>query len=295
MAFPVDNAFVDDGGSVRYNHRTPSSLRPWELVEGPAELDVEEVVLEPGDVLCLPGGTWHAAKAIGYSLALNLAFTPLPFGQILQAVLAHAVQDRVEWRRGLPVAPGADGMPGEVRDYAAARLREAGAILEGLAGDPSLLEPAWRDLVEAPLHGEPAPVAAPAGQAGAAPRSAAATGGFDGRMTCSIPVGGLQAAIAWYREVLGAEPVSTVPGFGWAQLTSPVVGVSLGLSEMPTGGVVPNFGVHDLDAMRARLEAQGVAFEGDTQVIPGLVKLATFLDPFGNRLMMYQDLGTTQE
>jgi hypothetical protein len=35
-----------------------------------------------------------------------------------------------------------------------------------------------------------------------------------------------------------------------------------------------------------------VKFDGPTQEIPGMVKLATFFDPDGNAMMFFQDLQT---
>jgi predicted enzyme related to lactoylglutathione lyase len=58
-----------------------------------------------------------------------------------------------------------------------------------------------------------------------------------------------------------------------------------------TEGVVPVLGVKDIDAARKHLESKGVKFTGPTETIPNLVKLATFLDPDGHRIMMYQSLG----
>ena len=40
----------------------------------------------------------------------------------------------------------------------------------------------------------------------------------------------------------------------------------------------------DLDAARDALESKGVEFDGDTRTIEGMVKLATFFDPDGNKL-----------
>ena len=43
-------------------------------------------------------------------------------------------------------------------------------------------------------------------------------------------------------------------------------------------------------AARAELGAKGVVFEGDTIELPGMVKLATFLDSDCNRYMFAQSL-----
>ena len=71
---PLDNGFADEGGEVRVIGRSPSELRSWERASV-ADATFEEVVLEPGDLLCLPPGTWHEAKAVERSLALNVAFS----------------------------------------------------------------------------------------------------------------------------------------------------------------------------------------------------------------------------
>ncbi len=52
------------------------------------------------------------------------------------------------------------------------------------------------------------------------------------------------------------------------------------------GGTTPVFGVRDLAAARSHLESNGVRFDGETQVIPEMVKLATFYDPDGNPPML---------
>jgi hypothetical protein len=62
---------------------------PWGVFERPDESSFLELLLEPGDLLYLPPGTWHKAKAVGYSLALTMAsaaHSPLALAQ--QSVLA---------------------------------------------------------------------------------------------------------------------------------------------------------------------------------------------------------------
>ena len=46
----------------------------------------------------------------------------------------------------------------------------------------------------------------------------------------------------------------------------------------------------DIEKTRSFLESKGVKFDGDTLVIEGMVKLATFFDPDDNLMMFYQDL-----
>ena len=53
---------------------------------------------------------------------------------------------------------------------------------------------------------------------------------------------------------------------------------------------MPVFGVADIDVARRNLEQAKVAFDGDTIVVEGMVKTATFYDPDRNALMLAQDL-----
>ena len=118
---------------------------------------------------------------------------------------------------------------------------------------------------------------------------------FNGALTIAFQVADMAVAQAWYRDVLGLTPLFEVKEMGWCELATETQGVSVGLSQVEApkvgAGPVPTFGVKDIDAARGLLEGQGVRFDGETQVIPELVKLAGFFDPDGNVLMLSQDLG----
>ena len=115
---------------------------------------------------------------------------------------------------------------------------------------------------------------------------------YDGAITLSCSVRNLDDSIGWFKEVLGFEEIFKVPEVGWAEVASPISGVTIGLGQNEEvdgrGGTTPVFGVTDIDAARAELESKGVPFDGDTQKIPGMVKLATFFDPDGNSYMLSQ-------
>ena len=116
---------------------------------------------------------------------------------------------------------------------------------------------------------------------------------YDGTLTLSTPVRDLDASLAWFADNLGFEARFKAPEVGWAELNTPTEGVTIGLNQgdEATGtGTTPVIGVRDIDAARAELEAKGVPFEGETVEIPGMVKLATFLDPDGNRYMFAESL-----
>ena len=82
----------------------------------------------------------------------------------------------------------------------------------------------------------------------------------------------------------------TAAGRRWPH---PPRGFTIGLNqgaEAGDAGATPVFGVKDIDAARSELEAKGVTFEGETVELPGMVKLATFVDPDGNHYMFAQSL-----
>jgi len=117
---------------------------------------------------------------------------------------------------------------------------------------------------------------------------------YDGALAVAVNVSDLGRAVDWYREALGFEVEARADEVGWVELTTPYPGVTLGLSQVEgephVGGITPTFGVRDLDAARAQLEARDVRFDGDTFEIEGMVRLATFYDPDGNAFMLAQNL-----
>ena len=118
--------------------------------------------------------------------------------------------------------------------------------------------------------------------------------GYDGGLTCALEVKDRKAAAKWYQDVLGFKLIYDVEEIGWCELATCVERVNLGLSEVEEpqvkGGTTLTFGVKDIDAARKQLESTGVRFDGPTRVYEGMVKLATFYDPDGNTLMLYQSL-----
>lgn len=118
--------------------------------------------------------------------------------------------------------------------------------------------------------------------------------GSDGELTLSLGVRDRKASAAWYAEHLGFELLYDAPEIGWCEMATSIPHVTIGFAEAedPTpGGPVPTFGVKDLDAARATLEAAGVRFDGPTVEHAGLVRLSTFYDPDGHALMLAQSLG----
>ncbi len=121
---------------------------------------------------------------------------------------------------------------------------------------------------------------------------------FNGGLTCALSAVNLDKAIAWYTDVLGFEVIYKLDEMGWCELSTPVTNVTVGLSQVESvegkGGATLTFGVDDIDTARKQLEARDVKFDGDTSTIPDMVKFATFFDPDGNTLMLYEDLSTQE-
>lgn len=117
---------------------------------------------------------------------------------------------------------------------------------------------------------------------------------YTGQLTCAHGVKDRQATTQWYIDVLGFELLYDAPEIGWCELKSPVPNVCVGFSDIenpePKGGATLVFDVSDIDAARAELEGKSVSFDGETLVIPDLVKLATFYDPDGHKLMLSESL-----
>lgn len=120
---------------------------------------------------------------------------------------------------------------------------------------------------------------------------------YEGGLTVSMPVSDLDRAIDWYQSVLGFELDYRMDDIGWCELKSPVAGVNVGLSvvEKPNpGGATPTFGVKDIAAAKASLEANDVRIDGDVMTIENMVSLLTFYDADDNALMFFQMLAQNE-
>ena len=116
---------------------------------------------------------------------------------------------------------------------------------------------------------------------------------LDKTITIAISVKDRHASAAWYAEKLGFTLLYHLDEAGWSELKTMTDGVTLGMGEQvepKPGNSVPVFGIADINTGRKNLEAAGVKFDGDTEVIDGMVSTATFYDPDGNALMLAQDL-----
>ena len=115
----------------------------------------------------------------------------------------------------------------------------------------------------------------------------------DQTITLAMSVTDRHASAKWYQSMLGFELLYHADDAGWSEIRTNTPGVVIGFGEHTKpapGNCVPVFGIADLDAARQKLEPAEVTFDGETDVVEGMVKTATFYDPDGNALMLAQDL-----
>ena len=116
---------------------------------------------------------------------------------------------------------------------------------------------------------------------------------LDETITISLSVKDRHVSAEWYGSMLGFETIFHADDAGWSELQTNTAGVTIGLGEHTKpapGNCVPVFGIADLGAARQKLELAKVKFDGETDVVEGMVKTATFYDPDGNALMLAEDL-----
>lgn len=116
---------------------------------------------------------------------------------------------------------------------------------------------------------------------------------YDSGLTLAFRCADRKRSIEWYTKVMGFTLLYDVEEIGWCEMSTHMPKLNVGFSEVKDhkpGGLVPTFGVTDIDSARAAMERHGVKFDGATQTIPGMVRLATFFDPDSNSLMLYQNL-----
>ncbi|MEM7164825.1 MAG: VOC family protein [Planctomycetota bacterium] len=112
---------------------------------------------------------------------------------------------------------------------------------------------------------------------------------FQSVIVVQLAVKDIDAAVKFYTKTLGLELGYQIDAIKWAQIKTPVPGFTLGIGEDRTakgsGTASVNLAVADTDAVRKMLEERGVKFS-QTMEIPGVVRLADFTDPDGNRLRL---------
>jgi len=121
----------------------------------PVDLEFREVELNPGDLLCLPAGTWHSARGVGFSLALNLYFAPRNFLDQLLPLIQNFAALNENWRGG-PPATGEriqGNMPESVSAYLRERLDEFHRMALEVMNQDALTVPWMNSLTNNPYTG----------------------------------------------------------------------------------------------------------------------------------------------
>jgi hypothetical protein len=127
----------------------------------PDELEFREVELNPGDLLCLPAGTWHSARGVGFSLALNLYFGPRSLLDQFIPLLQDFAASNEKWRGGPPAAVEKiqGKMPQTVSAYLRDRLDEFHKMALEAINQDALTVPWLNSLTIDPYTGwQPAPM-----------------------------------------------------------------------------------------------------------------------------------------
>ncbi len=111
----------------------------------PPNMEFQEVELEPGDMLCLPAGAWHSARGIGFSLALNLYFSPRNFLDQLIPLLHNFSESNESWRGGPPATLEKihGNVPEDISKYVYDRLNEFHNLAIELTHKPDVLIAPW--------------------------------------------------------------------------------------------------------------------------------------------------------
>src|SRR5262249_14156087 len=131
VAFPTENIVLPPHGEL-------PAPRAAEAAARPDERGFVETLLEPGDVLYLPAGTWRRARAVGRSLALTLMVSSFSVQRLLADALSRALLDDARCREDVPLLL-ADELP---RGAATTELRAVLAErLERLRGAAAALSP----------------------------------------------------------------------------------------------------------------------------------------------------------
>lgn len=124
--------------------------------------------------------------------------------------------------------------------------------------------------------------------------AAATLPAYRGTLLVQLAVGDLDRAIDFYTRVMGFQLELRDESLRWARIKIGIDRLTLGLGEAPdpkgSGSMSLNVGVRDIEEARRLLEAKGVRFRGPTITVPGVVKLADFEDPDGNRIRLAEDM-----
>jgi len=101
----------------------------------------------------------------------------------------------------------------------------------------------------------------------------------------------LAVAKAWYADAFGVAPYFDEPFYVGFRIGASELGLDPDLTagNPGPGGVVAYWGVVDLEAAVARIEAMGAPVVEPIRDVGGGVRLAVVADPFGNSVGLIQN------
>jgi len=151
LQWPVGTISFTDDGAVESFLYNPMPGEETLRIDTSRRLTFEA---EPGDVIYWPAGTLHTTRALSdLSLTLHFVFNHQTFLNLFSRFLLSAFVRRPEWRH-LPSPNPIDSTPGqtpaEVKEFIAARLREASEFLEALNPDSLEFNREWHKLLADP-------------------------------------------------------------------------------------------------------------------------------------------------
>lgn len=117
------------------------------------------------------------------------------------------------------------------------------------------------------------------------PMSDAQARNFLGLRTVVYHVADLEAAKAWYSDVLGQGPYFDEPfyaGFSVGGFELGLLPIEDSMSELGSGRSIAYWGVSNIAQSWSRLLGQGASAHSDIQDVGGGIKVAAVNDPFGN-------------
>ena len=117
------------------------AMHAREAPQVPGRRDMVRTVLRPGDLLYMPGGTFHETLADKHSLSLTMGCTPRPLASIIGEAIDRAFRDRPEWRRTPPPVRSHAGSAA-VEQLLRPRLRELSRWLSSV--DLDAFSAVWR-------------------------------------------------------------------------------------------------------------------------------------------------------
>jgi len=152
--YSVRPGAVRPGGSFQMPPDRRTAALAWGEVTAPTDDELENVLLEPGDLLYLPAGCWHRTEAKGGSLALTLATFGMTTAELLQNLL---MRDPLTHRALMSRLPGTDRQ-GQDPEGAARLIAHLTESLDRVRAHLAALPPEaahamWEALAARDLHG----------------------------------------------------------------------------------------------------------------------------------------------